>query len=82
MTGTSGRQRFQADGFDKYQVPAPDPGLLDRFNETAVPLFEQMTALRDQNRKLSGLRDALLPELLSGRIRVPEAAEAVEEAVS
>lgn len=33
-----------------------------------------------ESQKLEALRDALLPELLSGRIRVPEAAEAVASA--
>jgi len=32
--------------------------------------------------KLNQLRDTLLPELLSGRIRVPEASEAVAEAMA
>jgi type I restriction enzyme S subunit len=31
---------------------------------------------------LAALRDALLPELVSGRIRMPEAAEAVESALA
>ncbi len=81
MSGTSGRQRFQPDGFDKYRIPAPDIAVLRAFNAQAIPLFQRMTSLRDENRALARVRDTLLPELLSGRIRVPEAREAVVAAV-
>ena len=77
MTGSSGRQRFSAGGFDDYRIKGPDPAKLGEFNELAVPMFERMAQLRDESQKLAALRDALLPELLSGRIRVPEAALAV-----
>lgn len=76
MTGTSGRQRFQADGFENYRVDAPEEVLLREFNAFATPLFERVAQLRDETMRLSDLRDSLLPELLSERIRVavPEAA--------
>lgn len=71
MTGTSGRQRFQSDRFEQYRITAPPTAALEEFNSVAAPLFERMTQLRDENRRLTSLRDTLLPELLSGRIRVP-----------
>ncbi|TLP95817.1 hypothetical protein FEF26_09870 [Nesterenkonia salmonea] len=74
MTGSSGRQRFSPDGFSQYRVPKPCPEALDEFNEEAIPMFLRMSQLRDESKKLEALRDSLLPELLSGRIRVPEAA--------
>ena len=70
MTGTSGRQRFQADRFSQYRIVLPEATDLVRFNAVAEPLFTKMTQLRDESLKLTALRDALLPELLSGRIRV------------
>lgn len=69
MTGTSGRQRFQADRFSQYRIAPPESVDLVRFNALAEPLFTRMTQLRDEGLKLSALRDALLPELLSGRVR-------------
>ncbi|MBP2319527.1 restriction endonuclease subunit S [Nesterenkonia lacusekhoensis] len=45
-------------------------------------LLERVWQIEREIDSLTRLREALLPELLSGRIRVPEAAEAVEEAVS
>ena len=77
MTGTSGRQRFQASAFDTYRVAAPTESELRAFNEIATPLFERMTLLRDENRVLASMRDLLLPELISGRIRIPMAPEVV-----
>lgn len=71
MTGTSGRQRFQGDRFSQYRIAPPASADLVRFNSHAEPLFTRMTQLRDESLKLSALRDALLPELLSGRMRVP-----------
>ncbi|MBS0022762.1 restriction endonuclease subunit S [Microbacterium paraoxydans] len=70
MTGSSGRQRFQAVGFDEYRIETPAAEVLGAFNAFAMPLFERMTVLRDESRRLAALRNALLPELLSGRLRV------------
>lgn len=72
MTGTSGRQRFQADRFSQYRIAEPDEQDLVAFNAVAEPLFARMTQLRDESLCLSALRDALLPELLSGRIRAAD----------
>lgn len=69
MTGTSGRQRFQATEFNQYRIQEPDSGVLAAFNDFAVPLFQKMTQARNESRLLQQLRDILLPELLSGRIR-------------
>lgn len=61
-------------------VKPPSP-LVDSFTKTT----DSAVAIIDNNlresRTLAALRDTLLPKLLSGEIRVPEAEEAVEEAV-
>lgn len=71
MSGTSGRQRFHADRLSEYQIARPASNEMTRFNSVAEPLFANMTQLRDESLRLTELRDALLPELLSGRVRVP-----------
>ena len=81
MSGTSGRQRFPASAFDQYHILEPERAKVAKFNTITVPTFAKMAQLRDENLKLAQLRDTLLPELLSGRIRVPEARETVEAAV-
>jgi type I restriction enzyme, S subunit len=82
MTGTSGRQRFQAERFDQYKITPPESAALKEFNSIAEPMFARMTQLRDENRRAATLREILLPELLSGRIRTPEAEETVAEAIA
>lgn len=47
-----------------------EPEILEAFHRTCAPLFEQAEANRTQSRTLATLRDALLPKLLSGDIRV------------
>lgn len=71
MTGTSGRQRFQAAGFSDYRIAEPDQKRLEEFNSFAVPLFNRITQLRNETKRLTSLRDTLLPELLSGRVSMP-----------
>lgn len=78
MSGSSGRLRFPASAFDKYLIDPPDHVSTSLFNSFAIPAFNRMAALRDENRTLVRLRDALLPELLSGRICVAEAWKPVE----
>ena len=80
MTGSSGRQRVPTDCFTNFAMPEPDVDTLRRFGAVAGPAFDRIKANADQSRTLAALRDALLPKLISGEIRVPEAEAAVEEA--
>ncbi|MCR6699857.1 MAG: restriction endonuclease subunit S [Dokdonella sp.] len=53
-------------------IPLIDPGdaLRDRYNEVAGPIYEQSLMLRRANSHLCATRDALLPRLISGKLRV------------
>ena len=53
-------------------IPLMNPGdsLRDRYNEVAGPLYEQSLMLRRSNAHLRATRDALLPRLISGKLRV------------
>ncbi|WP_162320844.1 restriction endonuclease subunit S [Nesterenkonia haasae] len=55
-------------------VPWPEMREIDSLEARLASLDSEITSLTEENMKLGSLRDALLPELLSGRIRVPEAA--------
>ncbi|MAW86144.1 MAG: restriction endonuclease subunit S [Phyllobacteriaceae bacterium] len=48
------------------------------FRQCADGLFERLTIAYAENRTLAALRDALLPRLMSGELRVGEAREQVE----
>lgn len=81
MSGSSGRQRLSADFFSRYTIATPKESDLVAFNEATMPLLTLMGARRDENQRLAPLRDALLPELMSGRMRVDEAGYLVSEAL-
>ncbi|GAB4343340.1 MAG: hypothetical protein Kow0099_21650 [Candidatus Abyssubacteria bacterium] len=75
MTGSSGRQRVPASSLEKYSIPIPDVDspLFRHFGELISPMFDRIQAAMSQSRTLSTLRDALLPKLISGELRVPDA---------
>ena len=53
------------------QVALPnEPKILEKFHRTCAPFFEQADANRAQSRLLARMRDALLPKLLTGELRV------------
>jgi len=74
MTGTSGRQRVPSECFNTFWLAVPPPDIAERFDELAAPLMAKIKANADQSRILATLRDALLPKLLSGELRVEEIA--------
>ena len=52
-------------------VSVPASAAIARLDEELAPLWERLLLAERENLRLSRLRDALLPELLSGRIRPP-----------
>jgi type I restriction enzyme S subunit len=79
--GTTGsHQRVSAD--DVLALRVSDPRLAGvGTRETVVASVRLVASLRDESACLAALRDALLPKLLSGELRVREAESLVEEAV-
>ena len=53
-----------------YPIVLPSEAALDEFNAIALPLIEQIYSNRTENKRLSFLRDTLLPKLMSGEIDV------------
>ena len=49
------------------------------FGELVAPYYEKFRATSEANQSLNKLRDTLLPKLISGELRIPEAAQAVQE---
>jgi type I restriction enzyme S subunit len=70
MSGSSGRQRVPDDIFDRILIPVPPEEVIKEFNNIVSPLFEMITVNARENLVLARIRDALLPKLLSGGIRV------------
>ena len=53
-----------------YPVILPAENELEEFNAIAFPVLEQLNSNKAENKRLSALRDALLPKLMSGEIDI------------
>jgi type I restriction enzyme S subunit len=62
-----------ADGLQRPPFVLPPKPVIDAFEWLVSPLFEKQEQLHDETPQLEKLRDALLPKLLSGEIRVLDA---------
>jgi type I restriction enzyme S subunit len=71
MTGSSGRQRVAVDSFDDYLLVRPTSDISEKFGAIVNPIMELMKVTSQQSMTLGGVRDALLPKLLSGQVRIP-----------
>jgi type I restriction enzyme, S subunit len=63
------------------RILCPSNSLARTFGEMVDPTFAAIDHNRDESKTLANLRDTLLPKLLSGELRVPEAEKQVEEVV-
>ena len=53
-----------------YPIAIPSDVELDAFNSIALPVLTQIHANRRENKRLSEVRDTLLPKLMSGELDV------------
>jgi len=82
VTGTSkSHQRAQASSILAMAVVRPSEPLLMRFEKAAEPLLLRTLKCRRESRTLAALRDALLPRLISGELRIEDAAKYIGKAV-
>lgn len=77
---STGIANFQTTHFLKTELVAvPTDDVLKKFCEIVEPMVKQIYG--SQIQQLAALRDTLLPRLISGQLRLPEAQALVEEAV-
>ncbi|MET9923805.1 MULTISPECIES: restriction endonuclease subunit S [unclassified Streptomyces] len=67
--------------FKAMQVRLPAAEVIEEFAMVAAPLHESAAHAAEESRSLATLRDTLLPQLMSGRIRVKDAEKIVEDHV-
>jgi type I restriction enzyme S subunit len=60
---------------------APQPDIVSSFEKLTYPLDENIRSFEEEIRTLSETRDTLLPKLISGELRVPDAEKLVEAAI-
>jgi type I restriction enzyme S subunit len=64
--------------FTSSRIVLPPKPLLREFEERAAPLFRRILESTRETRTLSALRDALLPELISGELRIEDVEKSME----
>ena len=71
----------RADRFASAPVVLPQPADQEKFEESVMPLRMRAHQGTVESRSLAALRDTLLPQLMSGKLRVRDAERIVGEAV-
>ena len=61
------------------QIPWGAEEEMGAFSRSVLNLSDTAIAINEESQRLAALRDALLPELMSGRLRVKDAEKQVEE---
>ena len=59
--------------FAQSKVIQPGPKVLERFEQIARSIFDRIVEATERSQTLATLRDTLLPRLISGQLRLPEA---------
>jgi type I restriction enzyme S subunit len=70
-------QEISKANFKPIGVTISTPEILKAFDENVVPLFERIVANEKESLTLAKIRDLLLPKLMSGEVRVGDAASFV-----
>ncbi|MEH6386723.1 MULTISPECIES: restriction endonuclease subunit S [Pseudomonas] len=59
----------------------PPKPVVDAYSRAVQPFYEKMNSLMRQQTRLTSTRDTLLPKLLSGQLRIPEAEQLLAEVI-
>jgi type I restriction enzyme S subunit len=73
---------IQRGHLESTEVEVPGADQLAMLDDHLGPLWRRLLVAEQETRRLTRLRDALLPALLSGQIRVPDAERQVAEAIA
>ena len=68
-TGTTVSHLGKAD-IDRFIVILPDEAIVHQFSKICRPLLDEQNKCAVENRRLTNLRDALLPKLMSGELKI------------
>lgn len=77
----SARSFFRKSDFQSYDILWPSEKIQLAFEEAVLPAYSKLSSNFEQSRRLANLRDTLLPKLISGELRVGDAASKIKEAV-
>jgi type I restriction enzyme, S subunit len=63
-----------------WDIAVPDPTILQAFGRAVGPIFARIQAADVQSKSLAALRDAILPKLISGELRIADAEKSISAA--
>lgn len=70
MASGSTFKEISGAGMKSVPTVMPDVNIIQLFNNFCEPIFKEQEILETENRRLSALRDSLLPKLMSGEIDI------------
>ncbi len=70
MTGSTGRQRAQAQDLKEYEISIPPKNVIEKLNSAIEYIPIKIKANSIEIKTLENLRDTLLPKLMSGEVKV------------
>jgi type I restriction enzyme S subunit len=73
--GSTGQTELNRGRLARLQLVVPPREVLDDFDEIVLPMRHKCAAILKQIKTLADLRDTLLPRLISGQLRLSDAAE-------
>lgn len=79
---TTGLGHVTVSDLKRLRVIQPNNLLLKKWNELVDPLLERAFMIEQKAQTLTQIRDTLLPRLISGQLRLPDAESMVEEATA
>lgn len=80
--GTTGQTELARAKLAMLPIVCPPEEVLKVFDDIVTPLKKTLAANATKAENLSTLRDTLLPRLISGQLRLPDAEQAVEEFIN
>jgi type I restriction enzyme S subunit len=81
-TGSTGMTMFNIKKVRSFQIPLPSRKSLKAYGNETLDFYKKIQKNRNQNLTLTALRDTLLPKLISGELRIPEAEQLTEKALA
>ena len=72
ITGGSAQPKFNKTDFKSIEINYPDESQVDEFNEKTSALLDMISKLDEENKRLTALRDSLLPKLMSGELDISD----------
>lgn len=79
---TTGLGHVTVADLKRLHVVHPPQSVIEQFNTIAVPIHQMIFGNEQQAQTLTQLRDSLLPRLISGQLRLPDAEQTVAEALA